>query len=385
MSQYFSTRYGRKIRSPYADIINAQAPSVLERKRLSDSLALQEQQIASDEAVRRQQLEQVRLNNEKRYALQTEAAGIAKKEADRAAVINSAGVAVQAAPLAYKGVQSVINAPEAAKASGTAGTSGGTGELSAGKSAGTAETSGGTGGLSAGNYGQIGAGLGAAAIGVARKPINTKIREKYGEDTGKAADLQADIGQGALIGTSIYPGWGSLIGAAVGFEKGTYTAGAGNPSEKDAIRDLNISAATGIPMSGIGLIKQSGVLEDIENFVKDPCIIVTVCTSADSLAVDICRLYRDKFMSREHLRGYYMIAEAAVPVLKRSASLRRLVKRQLVERWVDYAVWSFHQKTSVFGWCPGGITRAVSVGFLGLCRVLGRMRPSFKRSSGEAV
>ncbi len=124
----------------------------------------------------------------------------------------------------------------------------------------------------------------------------------------------------------------------------------------------------------------------VENFVMDPvtkwiasgldCIIVTACTDRHSPEVEIAREYRDKFMSPDQLRGYYMIAEAIMPWVIRH---RAFVKTQFVDRLVEYGRYhlGYSEKT------PSRAAYAVSRGFLFLCRLVGNRRESFRRCNGE--
>jgi len=100
------------------------------------------------------------------------------------------------------------------------------------------------------------------------------------------------------------------------------------------------------------------------------CIIITVCTDADSGMIDIARKFRDKHLDDMTLGGYYAIAKIVVPFLKRSELFRKITKRFLVNRLIDYAVvhllvhpeWDYGYRTSKY------VTKC----FLGLCSLIGR-------------
>jgi len=97
------------------------------------------------------------------------------------------------------------------------------------------------------------------------------------------------------------------------------------------------------------------------------CIIITTCTSKDSYNVEISRQFRDKYMSNYQLGGYYALAEAFVPLIKRFTFLRLITKRFLVDRLVDYG-------EIILGYKDRYKYRSsylVTKSFLGFCRIIG--------------
>ena len=108
------------------------------------------------------------------------------------------------------------------------------------------------------------------------------------------------------------------------------------------------------------------------------CIIVTACTDPYSEEVNLTREYRDAFMTFGQLRGYYMIAEAIMPWVVRHKSF---VKRQLVDRLVEYGRYHLGKTSKAPSWASCAVTR----GFLGLCGIVGSRRKSFIRCNGETV
>ena len=102
---------------------------------------------------------------------------------------------------------------------------------------------------------------------------------------------------------------------------------------------------------------------------RGPCIIVTICTSRDSEEVNIARDYRDKYLSIEQLRGYYIIAEKVVPYLKYNI-IKKLVKKFLVDKLISHAKDKHNITTKLF---------------LKLCEHFGQQQLSFVRSNGEIV
>jgi hypothetical protein len=120
------------------------------------------------------------------------------------------------------------------------------------------------------------------------------------------------------------------------------------------------------------------VMKPIDWLFGGGCIIVTACTDRHSPEVEIAREYRDKFMSPDQLRGYYMIAEAIMPfVVKHKA----FVKRNLVDRLVEYGRYHLGRTEIV----PCRASCAVTRGFMMLCGFAGRRKRVFVRCNGEAV
>jgi len=111
------------------------------------------------------------------------------------------------------------------------------------------------------------------------------------------------------------------------------------------------------------------------------CIIVTACTDPHSPEVEIAREYRDKFMDLDQIRGYYMLAEKVVPLIKRSNIFKRIVKRVLVDSLVDYGKSALGKQEQN----PRLFSKIVSRGFLWLCRKVGQTRETFTRCNGEVV
>lgn len=109
------------------------------------------------------------------------------------------------------------------------------------------------------------------------------------------------------------------------------------------------------------------------------CVIVTACTDRHAPEVEIAREYRDKYLSPDQLRGYYMIAEKVVPRIERSNRLKKFVKRILVDNLIEYGRFALGKTTKK----PGAASRIITKTFLALCEATGRTRKTFTRSNGE--
>ncbi|HPD57606.1 MAG TPA: hypothetical protein PKW17_10240 [Smithellaceae bacterium] len=147
-------------------------------------------------------------------------------------------------------------------------------------------------------------------------------------------------------------------------------------------KELDVVSAKNIRPFEWALNPAGKVLDFIDNpsnFFKDSCMIVTACTSRKSPEVEIAREYRDKFLTRRQLRGYYMLAEKIVPRMHRSPRLTRLIKRWLVDPLIVYGRHAL-VKTAPPPW---RYERIIATAFLALIGCIGRTRKQFTRANGE--
>lgn len=181
---------------------------------------------------------------------------------------------------------------------------------------------------------------GGAGAGLAGAGIGTTIGSAIGGGVeGGFAGAGAGAVTGALAG-SIIPGPGTLIGAIVG--------------------------AIGGGLGG-GL-----------------CIIVTCCHGPDSPEVQVARAYRDSGkMSKEAIRGYYVLAEGLVPAMEADPAYKQLIKQTLVDPLVAYGRFVLGMPTDAPA--PTAEQTCVAQKFLELCDLIGWSLPSFTRSNGEVV
>lgn len=183
---------------------------------------------------------------------------------------------------------------------------------------------------------------------------------------GSAATTIGSAAQGAAVyygGLKLSQEAGSLIGGAIGV---------GGEKERKVAGGAIYGAAVGGPVGAV----VGGVLSWAETEI---CIIVTACTDRHSYEVEIAREYRDKFMTHNHLRGYYALAEKIVPRLEASDRARKLVKKHLVDRLVDYGEYKLGKKRAK----PKALSYLISKGFLGVCEAVGCILPIYIRQNGE--
>jgi hypothetical protein len=117
----------------------------------------------------------------------------------------------------------------------------------------------------------------------------------------------------------------------------------------------------------------------LSGLVDSICIIVTACTNPYSYEVEVAREYRDKFLTQDQLRGYYMLAEKIVPAIKENAKIKRFVKRHLVDNLIEYGEYALGKTT----FKPSLKSKIISKSFLSLIKLIGKTRKSYTRKNGE--
>ncbi len=135
-----------------------------------------------------------------------------------------------------------------------------------------------------------------------------------------------------------------------------------------ALVGAGIGAGAGFYFGGPpGAVVGSVVGSMLGKAVGGGCIIISVCTSSDSPEVEIAREFRDRYLDETTLTGYYTLCIFVVPLIKKYPIFRRLVKRIIVDRLIDYG-------RSKLSDCPRRLktSRAISKGFLALCRFIGK-------------
>jgi len=234
-----------------------------------------------------------------------------------------------------------VSAPAATGGGAAPTVTGGTGAgAAAPATAGGTET---TAGATAGSTGAAGTAMGVAgtaAVGYAGGYYGSRIPIGKGKKAGRMKGAATGAAAGAGFGTFVAPGVGTAAGAVIGGVMGYFGA---KSSE-----------------GGGG------------------CIIVSAATDPASEEVQIARAYRDRFLSRQTLRGYYIIAEKIVPLMIKHEWFKKIVKKCLVDKLVEYG----REKLGLGGKAPL-VSRIITKLFLSLCNVTGKTVPVFVRSNGE--
>lgn len=150
---------------------------------------------------------------------------------------------------------------------------------------------------------------------------------------------------------------------------------------KGAVAGMTTGAAIGAMGGPIGVVGGGiyGLLSGIAGGTGK-CIIITICTEENSEDVKVAREYRDKFMDKEMLRGYYMIADKIVPILEKSKLMRTIIRHILVKPMI-----AFGRKELGYSKSAGIIPEIVTGLFLFLCHWIGSRRSEFVRINGEVI
>jgi hypothetical protein len=114
----------------------------------------------------------------------------------------------------------------------------------------------------------------------------------------------------------------------------------------------------------------------ITAIVRKACIIITACTDTHSPEVEIAREYRDRFLTPDQLRGYYMIAEKILPFVTKH---KGFFKKYLVDNLIEYGRYALDKTSDK----PSIPSRIITRLFIGLCWTVGQTRKSFVRANGE--
>ncbi len=98
------------------------------------------------------------------------------------------------------------------------------------------------------------------------------------------------------------------------------------------------------------------------------CIIVSTCTSRYSYETNITRQVRDQYLGPITLSGYYTLGNLIVPWIKKSPLIKKIIKKYLVDRLIDYGecLLKYKQKPKYF------TSKVVTETFLGLCYAIGK-------------
>ena len=131
-----------------------------------------------------------------------------------------------------------------------------------------------------------------------------------------------------------------------------------------------VAGATSTSWSGPGAIVGGlvGAIAGLFGAKVKGCIIISACCGTDSYEVNVARKFRDRYMDEETLTGYYTLCIFAVPFIQKHEWVRKLVKRALVDRLVDYGEAFMGMK----GHRRYVTSKIVTGAFLGLCRHVGR-------------
>jgi hypothetical protein len=223
-------------------------------------------------------------------------------------------------------------------------------------------------------------------------------------DIALQESVDAGIAAGANVGME---GGSSMLGAAGSYVAGPALAGFGTPRlvdalHKDSMENIGhnitgglvshaqtakevgsatvggvagalsgaVAGAAGTSWSGPGAIVGAvvGAIAGLFGAKVKGCIIISACCGPDSYEVQVARKFRDNHMDEEQLTGYYALCIFLVPFIQKHGWVRKIVKKALVDRLVDYGEAFMGMK----GKRRFVTSRAVTRAFLGLCRHVGK-------------
>ncbi len=370
-SPQYSAGTGRKRKSPYTSYLTGMESSVREGARQDQLDSIREKeylqgvdQFNAQQALQREQMDIAAGQNQKASMIGAVNTGVsAAAMADRAGIINLKDIGSNVLNKIWPETTGATTAQVAAPAA-AAGAEGLTGVAAGDVGAGIAE-----------NAAADAAAAEAAAVG------GNMASSLGGASLSSIAGYAMPWVAAAKIGMPIF---GKVMG------QGFRDAFGIDPEGSNTIAQLNRAAGRGVEGAVVPLIEEVGGVDlpDIAEFAINPpgyllskvCIIVTACTAPDSPEVNIAREYRDRHLSPEQRRGYYMIAEKVVPLINRFPFVKRLVKRFLVDNLIAYGRCALGK-----GPMPGIAAFLITRVFLWLCKTAGQRKLVFVRSNGEFV
>lgn len=351
----------RKVRSPYLDITRAEVPYARQAMRMAEEREFQEKSASDRLALSREAMELQDAQAKKAFGIGVAQTGLvggytAHKMGGAGALAMPGEVGAQTA------LAEGISAPTLTGASEAAG---GASAPAGGASGGLVSTL--TTPAAGAKLSPLGAAGGALAIEGAHrmlKPMIPKIAEAMpgGESEWKhGMKIGTRAGQGAAFGSAVPivgTAAGTLFGAGIGALETAWPA---------------IETAAEDTWDFI-----SDTAEDVWDFVSDPCIIITAATDPYSYEVNVTREYRDRYLSQQTLRGYYMVAGKIVPRMYKSKRFKKFIKKHLVDHIVKHCEWGIglRKKKPVR-------SSLITTTFLSFCDFIGSTVRQFVRPSGE--
>ena len=185
------------------------------------------------------------------------------------------------------------------------------------------------------------------------------------------------LGGGSLAAAAPYAvGAAAGIGVGYGASKGLSAAGLHGRPNRALSGAIGGAVAGTIVAPGIGTLIGAGV----GGLIGGLCILVTACAEHPE-EIALAKRYRDRYMTTEARRGYYVLAEPIAARMKQDQCYRNHIRRALVEPLLRYGAYELHE-TDVK---PSEHDKTVTFGFLDLCEELGESIQHYRRENGEWV
>lgn len=227
--------------------------------------------------------------------------------------------------------------------------------------------------------------------------LSPKVAETTGENLARntATDVLKSnttptniLGGGKNIAkTGIASLGSSFAGSAAGYgvEKSNFgefmhKKNLGGEKEWDVAGGAAAGAAAGSVVPGVGTLA-GAIIGGISGGVKNACIIVTTCTDPNSYEVNITREYRNKYLDKYHLVGYYTLAEIIVPILKKHDWAKNMCKTILVDKFIEYGEYHLGKTEK----SPSKMAVIITESFLTMCKVIGLIKKTVTRPDGEVI
>jgi hypothetical protein len=149
---------------------------------------------------------------------------------------------------------------------------------------------------------------------------------------------------------------------------------------EQAVSDVATSFSSFMLGGPIGLGLNLGKI-GFREFAKKNCIIVETCYGHDSDETNLAREYRNKYFSKEILRGYYAFSEPIVELMEQYPEVKAYYRKSLVEPLLRVAKWKLGYTKEH----PTITDCAIAANHTNLWHDLGASIKSFTRNTGEVV
>jgi hypothetical protein len=218
---------------------------------------------------------------------------------------------------------------------------------------------------------------GVNAVAPAVNTTGGKTLSTMGKVSKFGGSALADLGAGYTV-SSILGEKNRELGKLGGLVK--------NPNDQrnvgGAMSGMAAGAAMGSVVPGLGTLI-GGALGGIGGILggRGHCIMVSACFDKDSEELETARAYRDKFFTKEILRGYYVYSEPIVDLMNKYPEIKEHYRTTLVEPLLRVA--RFKLKLSQER--PSALDCAIAMNFTNLWHDIGASLDSFTRRNGEII
>jgi hypothetical protein len=172
----------------------------------------------------------------------------------------------------------------------------------------------------------------------------------------------------------------TVVPAAVNYGLERAIIGKKATGSEQAVSDVATSFSSFMLGGPIGLGLNLGKI-GFREFAKKNCIIVETCHGHDSDETNLAREYRNKYFSKEMLRGYYVFSQPIVELMEQYPEVKAYYRKSLVEPLLRVAKWELGYTKEH----PTITDCAIAANHTNLWHDLGASIKSFTRNTGEVV